>query len=1052
MLRVKTIILAFIAILALSNSRADPLFDQSALDELQSIFISKPCETECTYTLRSLGYSDEATLTKLKVDINADGSADYALSSRMNCGAGTCNVALLVSDGNKLRKVFEGQNIAYFSQSSNGFRDLVHGKRGPGQPSYGGTGRIPIYRWNGERYIESGTIDDQTSSVTSIYDEEYSTANTSAYKDPVEFCKAVRNLDNSEQMDDERYIGPVFPSVVTKAFESEYVTWRCVDGDVYGCYVGASGRDCVQWKNVTLSPTARIREFCVNNPNSFVAYAYNDTPYDWNCHGTVAVIDPNYKNTLLDKRGFVIDNWKKILGTAKEENFSSIKESDSGNDQCTGKILTVPKLEKVCDFFLDAKGILHYKNKKVSDPIVVSYYSDGSQSLADSLIIYPSSPSGRYYYIKACEHLSNGNECWSQWLFDSNLNKFKSTSIGRYGAHPEIYWNSNDRFAALFYSDEGDDQIHILDAETGKTWEFPDWGNHDSNVLDIDKKSFAWIDSSSFSIDAAICKESKLTPSGCSANISSALKTKTVFKIESEKLYPTTNLSNLNNGDVLEQPQLGNNPEFNSTTPKSIYAALKDLGFDIEKPNSQNLQKNELKLSNTSGNQRLMEVLKKERNDLQNNLGRLDKDTCYYSAISAGSVGATQAFFSDSINALAVDITVAALKNIKFGFVTNEIKQELYNTTLNFAIDVYGDYLKEKLNIGGVAINAIEKSIGFYSSILSSKPYNDIVDKILRDNVIKSSEDLSSYYLDELKKITLEENLVVDSFRGNNRNVNDDVGFGVPIANSNVKWIYGPKTHYMAAFLTAKCEPDITKFLLIRFEIEKSLFALGTTPKFDTVEIFDLTNTSSTKSKILLNTTKSIKDSRLVINNNSNDQVNKVVTTVMEGDTNKTPSLTDCGSKWYQRLGLQFLEIEQAIRGGYSFNTACQAHDACYGDCKISKSECDTKLLSDAEETCKNVKNSMNCNADAQLFFQAVSEKGDTAFNQARATCPSSNKIVIPTIQAITKVPTANNVVNTSEEPTKKDCQQQFNYSSAVTGVGAQSALSKYRFDQGECQ
>jgi hypothetical protein len=200
---------------------------------------------------------------------------------------------------------------------------------------------------------------------------------------------------------------------------------------------------------------------------------------------------------------------------------------------------------------------------------------------------------------------------------------------------------------------------------------------------------------------------------------------------------------------------------------------------------------------------------------------------------------------------------VAALKNIKFGFVTNEIKQELYNTSLSFAIDVFGDYLKGKSNTEGIAINAIEKSIGFYSSILSNKSYDAIVDKILRDNAIKSFEDLSLYYLDELKQIILEDDLIVDSFKGSNKNVVDDINLGVPIANSNVKWIYGPKNHYMTAFLTAKCEPDITKFLLIRFEIEKGLLALDTDPKFDTVEIFDLTDTSSTKSKILSNTTKS---------------------------------------------------------------------------------------------------------------------------------------------------------------------------------------------------
>jgi hypothetical protein len=102
----------------------------------------------------------------------------------------------------------------------------------------------------------------------------------------------------------------------------------------------------------------------------------------------------------------------------------------------------------------------------------------------------------------------------------------------------------------------------------------------------------------------------------------------------------------------------------------------------------------------------------------------------------------------------------------------------------------------------------------------------------------------------------------------------------------------------------------------------------------------------------------------------------------------KTQSLTDCGSKWYQRLGLQFLEVEQAIGGGYSFNTACQAHDACYGDCRTVRSECDKKLLADAEGVCESAQNKANCIADAQIFFQAVSEKGDTPFKQARANCP----------------------------------------------------------------
>ncbi len=245
---------------------------------------------------------------------------------------------------------------------------------------------------------------------------------------------------------------------------------------------------------------------------------------DSNCEDFTS--DPDRQMLSLSLSGLI----NKARGNAEAASFN----------QCSGVIFTVRKLVKFCDFFLDEKGVVHYRNQKVSEPIIVTYSSDGSQYLADSLTIYPSSPSGRYYYIKACEE-GTTPLCWSQWLFDSSLNKFKSISIGKYGAHPEIYWNSNDRFAALFYSDEGDDQIHILDAETGKTWEFPDWGsNHDSNVLDIDKKSFTWIDSSSFHIDATYCI-GRAPNSYCDEKISESIKQKTVFKFEGNRLYPITN-------------------------------------------------------------------------------------------------------------------------------------------------------------------------------------------------------------------------------------------------------------------------------------------------------------------------------------------------------------------------------------------------------------------------------------------------------------------------------------------------------------------------------
>ncbi len=83
----------------------------------------------------------------------------------------------------------------------------------------------------------------------------------------------------------------------------------------------------------------------------------------------------------------------------------------------------------------------------------------------------------------------------------------------------------------------------------------------------------------------------------------------------------------------------------------------------------------------------------------------------------------------------------------------------------------------------------------------------------------------------------------------------------------------------------------------------------------------------------------------------------------MKGITSKVPPLPDCGSGWYQQLGLQFLEALQATYVGFSFNPACEAHDACYRDvkCRRDKPECDRKLLADAEGICETAWNRAIC-------------------------------------------------------------------------------------------
>jgi len=138
---------------------------------------------------------------------------------------------------------------------------------------------------------------------------------STTYRDPFEFCKAATNVDPTGpdgEMNDPRYVGSKVPSAVSKTFDSNNVAWRCMGGQVYGCYMGASGRACQRWKTAKPSPTRSIRDWCAGHPDAFVPNAANDTSSSWLCRGTVPVIDSSVKQPRLDERGYYVEAWKRI--------------------------------------------------------------------------------------------------------------------------------------------------------------------------------------------------------------------------------------------------------------------------------------------------------------------------------------------------------------------------------------------------------------------------------------------------------------------------------------------------------------------------------------------------------------------------------------------------------------------------------------------------------------------------------------------------------------------------------------------------------------------
>ncbi|MBK6973233.1 MAG: M23 family metallopeptidase [Sterolibacteriaceae bacterium] len=127
------------------------------------------------------------------------------------------------------------------------------------------------------------------------------------YQNPFAYCKAVVTID----MPDKRYTGTEPPPAVANALGHTAVTWRCADGQVLGCYGGASGRACEKMQT-SRTPSHYIVQFCVQNPNSdFVPMAWiGNSSSTWKCNGSVPAILKTYP---VDKRSFQVGSWKPVI-------------------------------------------------------------------------------------------------------------------------------------------------------------------------------------------------------------------------------------------------------------------------------------------------------------------------------------------------------------------------------------------------------------------------------------------------------------------------------------------------------------------------------------------------------------------------------------------------------------------------------------------------------------------------------------------------------------------------------------------------------------------
>lgn len=143
-----------------------------------------------------------------------------------------------------------------------------------------------------------------------------------AYNDPFAYCAAVGTIDAP----DARYTGPPVPDVIAeglkKAFNAptdaplEFFTngtfWRCMNGKVYACTVGAN-LPCQAKADASRNPTQAQQDFCRENPTADFIPAVvtgRETIYEWRCNDGVPEIVREL--TRPDERGFLSNIWYEI--------------------------------------------------------------------------------------------------------------------------------------------------------------------------------------------------------------------------------------------------------------------------------------------------------------------------------------------------------------------------------------------------------------------------------------------------------------------------------------------------------------------------------------------------------------------------------------------------------------------------------------------------------------------------------------------------------------------------------------------------------------------
>lgn len=176
--------------------------------------------------------------------------------------------------------------------------------------------------------------------------------------------------------------------------------------------------------------------------------------------------------------------------------------------KCEESYLVIQKNDTQCDFVLSENNELIYKNETIGRKLIVTQSSENTVIPANLLVVYPQSNSRRFAFVQLCEFQENDKNnyglCWTSFVFDKKNKIIKETYAGKYGPERWIKWAVDDKYFVLASTNEGANWIHAIEAETGKSYEFPHHTPSSSfdayEMAQIQKDTFTWIGPRTFEI------------------------------------------------------------------------------------------------------------------------------------------------------------------------------------------------------------------------------------------------------------------------------------------------------------------------------------------------------------------------------------------------------------------------------------------------------------------------------------------------------------------------------------------------------------------------